>query len=81
MAIETAASAASWYLLEMQILGPRSDLLNQQSVFTSFQLSPMHARAGKPLVYMPSGDPSHRNVGFPEELDEMKIGAWFVTSS
>lgn len=60
MAIETAASAVSWYLLEMQILGPRSDLLNQQSVFTSFQVGPMHAQ----VVYMPSGDPSHR---FAEE--------------
>lgn len=65
--VELAASASSRYFLEMQILWPRTDLLNHQSILTSFLVILMHAQVGKPLVYMPSGDPSNWNMGFLEE--------------
>lgn len=48
--------------------GAGSDLLNQLSVSTSFQVALMRARVGKPSGYKPSGDPCSRKVGFPEEL-------------
>lgn len=65
--LELAASALPRYFLEMQTLWPRTDLLNQQSILTSFLVILMHAQVGKPLVYMPSGDPSNWNMGFLEE--------------
>ena len=78
MVIETAAAAASRYLLELQIFGRRWDLLNQKSVFTSFQVILMHAQVWGPLVYVPSVDFSDRTVRFPGEV--VKIGTWFVSS-
>lgn len=67
MVMEAAASETSWYFLEMQILGP---LVRPESpVWFNKFLGDFDAYSHwKALICVPSGDPSNRNMGFPEGL-------------
>lgn len=84
MVTEPTSSASPTCLLEMQMLGSRSDLLHQHFIVTSFEVISMHAQIGGVPVYTPSVDPSNRSSGknFSRRTfgDMAKIRAWFVSS-